>query len=473
MKKRLFAFFCVMIVAFMVLDPLNMNQLKSHIFIAKYSNSFSYEGPYAYVGINGDAKSTIANGSESHMMYELLGAIEAKYGIAAAQTYLACAQTGDYSAYYSTVGSTRPTFYEGFKYSTNGNQMEKFGPMSVECMLEWAGVTSVSSLLTHASAAGYSSGAEYAKAVKKGIVAKPTPSSTNTQAAAKQPETVVADAQNTEQKEQKEPEPKKEISHGIYEEISEEAENAFVELLSDGVEDSCYIQVKANAEDRIISAGTVSQTLKQKENGRVEFYNIAENEDDKAFVYSVTFPQIEVTEDIELAAAYTQNDTSKYENVYQFSFVDKQELPSEVEVCVNVSGNAGDKYYLLRGNGDTDYNVFATAECDENGHITYKTKTLDSVIITTTDIISIRQAEEEALKKEQAEKEAAEKAEQEDLAKANESSTQNAEDVEAAEAIEPTEKTIQNYTLYLVIGAAIILGLVMMIAGVAVYRKNH
>ena len=140
---------------------------------------------------------------------------------------------------------------------------------------------------------------------------------------------------------------------------------------------------------------------------------------------------------------------------------------------MNFSGNAGDKYYLLKGNDDTDYNVFATAECDENGCITYKTNSLDTIIITPTDIVSLRQAEEEALKREQAEKEAAEKAEQEAVLRASEDSIQSTESKEALQPSDPTEKTTQNRSLYWVIGGIAILGVALMLVGLVTYRKNR
>ena len=256
------------VIAFLASVILLSCNYKDHILTALVANSFSYEGPYTYMGTNGSMKTTTTNGAESHQMYELLGAIEAKYGTPAAQTYLACAQSGDYSAYYASIGKVKTTFSEQFKYSTNGLTMQNFGPMSVEETLSWVGLTKVSDLISAAQNAGYDVPYEYAGAVKTGKVAKPT--NNNPQPSKEQPKAIestpaqsepTATIQTQSEKKSepvKEPEKKKEIAHGLYDSVSDEAEKAFVELLSDGVDDSCFVQTKADAEDRVVSAGTVS-----------------------------------------------------------------------------------------------------------------------------------------------------------------------------------------------------------------------
>ena len=444
---------------------------KTHILPALIANSFSYEGPYTYMNAYGSMETTVTNGRESHMMYELLGAIEAKYGLSTAQTYLACAQSGDYTSYYTAIGSIKPTFYEQFKYSTNGNTMATFGPMSIELILSYVNVTNVNSLMELANNAGYTDAVEYAKAVKRGISAKPT--TTAPQPAKEQKTDEPAPAQpesnpattsqpNSDKKAEpkNEPEKKKEISHGLYDDISDKAESALTELLSDGVDDSCYVQIKADAEDRTISASVASKTASNKENGKIEFYNKGENDDYSEFSYSVTFPQIEVKDDVDLAATYAALDTSKYENVYQFAFITEQTLPSEVEITLNVSGTSGDKYYLLRGKDDSDYNTFATADCDDKGYITFKTNQLDNIIVSQTDIVSIREAEKKA-EQEAIEKEV--KPEEALTAASTESSTEQIDEINA-------ENSKVSAVMLVIAG---IVAIILIVAGVMIYRKNR
>ena len=445
---------------------------KAYIFTALIANSFSYEGPYTYMSTDGSIKTTIVDGGESHEMYELLGAIEAKYGLPVAQTYLACAQSGDYSAYYASIGKTKTTFHEHFKYSTNGMTMQKFGPMGVEETLSWVGVTKVSDLIAAANNAGYSDTYEYAGAVLTGKVAKPT--TTAPQPAKEQPKTdepapaqpesnpATTSQPNSDKKAEpkNEPEKKKEISHGLYDDISDKAESALTELLSDGVDDSCYVQIKADAEDRTISASVASKTASNKENGKIEFYNKGENDDYSEFSYSVTFPQIEVKDDVDLAATYAALDTSKYENVYQFAFITEQTLPSEVEITLNVSGTSGDKYYLLRGKDDNDYNTFATADCDDKGYITFKTNQLDNIIVSKSDIVSIREAEKKA-EQEAIEKEV--KPEEALTAASTESSTEQIDEINA-------ENSKVSAVMLVIAG---IVAIILIVAGVMIYRKNR
>ena len=461
------------VIAFLASVILLSCNYKDHILTALVANSFSYEGPYTYMNANGSMDTTTANGAESHQMYELLGAIETKYGTAVAQTYLACSQTGDYSAYYNAIGGIKLTFYEQFKYSTNGNTMDTFGPMSTEIMLSYVGVTSVSSLKELASNAGYNNAVEYAKAVKRGVVAKPTVNNAKpskeqpktTESAPAQSEPTATTQSQSEKKSEpvKEPEKKKEISHGLYDSVSDEAEKAFVELLSDGVDDSCFVQTKADAEDRVVSAGTVSKTLSNKEDGKIEFFNKGEKDDYSEFSYSVKFPQIEVKDDVDLAATYAELDTSKYENVYQLAFITEQTLPSEVEITLNVSGTQGEKYYLLRGKNDSDYNTFATADCDDKGYITFKTNTLDNIIISKTDIVSVREAEEAAKKAEQETIEKEVKSEEALAAASTESSIEQSNEVNAED--------VGVSTVMLIVAGMI--AIILIVAGIMVYRKNR
>ncbi len=471
MRKHIFKLIALFIGIFIICQGIDFDQVKTMVLQPKYSNSFSYEGPYTYMGSNGTTKTTVANGAESHQMYELLGAIEAKYGTAAAQTYLACAQAGDYTAYYNMVGNSQPTFYEQFKYSTNGNTMQVFGPMSVESHLYQAGVSSVAQLLQNMTSAGYSNLTEYLMTIKTGAISKPTSNTPNTQAANVQPESATSESTTKEQTNEtttKETE-KKEISHGVFDDISDEAEKAFAELLSDGVDESCYVQIKADAEDRTISAETVSKTLSQKEDGRVDFYNKGENEDYSEFSYSVTFPQIEVESDVDLAATYALLDTSKYENVYQLAFVTEQNISSNIIVTLNVSGNSGDKYYLLRGNDDSDYNTFATAEADENGYIAFETNQLDNIIVITTDIVSMRQAEEEAALKIEEE---AKQAEEASVEASTQASAEAEVEIESSEETQDDNEQEKSNMLFILIGIGC---LVVLGAGtrVLVYKKRH
>lgn len=461
MRKKIFKIAAIIIGIFVICQGVNITQIKTMILQPKYS--LEKQTSYSYMAISGNVVNSTAGGAQSNMIYELLLAISNKYGENAATIYYSCMQSGSYEAYYNAIGSKTPSYNEGFVYSTNGNKQEMTSSQMVEQALINTGYSNYSELMQAAIAAGYENGYKYATAIKLGKVSQQNVSNESTQAANEQPETVTEENTNTEQATEvinNEIE-EKEISHGIFDDISDEAEKAFAELLSDGVDESCYIQVKADAEDRTISVETVSKTLSQKEDGRVEFYNKGENEDYSEFSYSVTFPQIEVDEDIDLAATYALLDTSKYEDVYQLAFVTEQSLSSEVEITLNVNGSEGEKYYLLRGNDDSDYNNFTTAECDENGYISFTTNKLDNIIVTTTDIVSMRQAEEEALAK--AEQEALEK-EQETTADTDASTAEISSDASDTQMESENETNTNNILTYILTGFAILAFIVAFIS---------
>lgn len=470
MRKHIFKLIALFIGIFVICQGIDFAQLKTMVLQPKLS--LDKQDSYSYMYYTGEMSTTTPGGAQTDMVYELLLAITNKYGEGAAATYYSCMQAGNYSAYYSAIGSKTPSYKEGFVYSTNGNKQQKTTSQISEQYLIISGLNSISELVQASTNAGYGSDTSgiknYIHAISTGTISKPT---STTQAANVQPESATSESTTKEQTNEaatKETE-KKEISHGIFDDISDEAEKAFAELLSDGVDESCYVQIKADAEDRTISAETVSKTLSQKEDGSVEFYNKGENEDYSEFSYSVTFPQIEVENDIDLAATYALLDTSKYENVYQFAFVTEQNLTSEVEITLNVNGSEGDKYYLLRGNDDSDYNNFATAECDGNGYITFETNQLDNIIVTTTDIVSMRQAEEEAALKIEEE---AKQAEETSVEASTQTSAEAEDKIESSEETQDgNEQKKSNMSFILIgIGCLAVLGAG---TGVLVYKKRH
>lgn len=460
------------VIAFLASVILLSCNYKDHILTALVAGSYDPNSTYTYMAYNGTTMTT--DTTEGHMTAELLNAIESKYGASVASTYYQCMQTGCYTPYYNAIGSVSPSYKEGFVYSTNGMRQEKCGCQITEQYLIISGLSNVSELIQASSNAGYGSDANgiksYIHAVKTGTVSKasiPTTKSSQeqpkaTESAPAQSEPTATTQSQSEKKSEsvKEPEKKKEISHGLYDSVSDEAEKAFVELLSDGVDDSCFVQTKADAEDRVVSAGTVSKTLSNKEDGKIEFFNKGEKDDYSEFSYSIKFPQIEVKDDVDLAATYAELDTSKFENVYQLVFITEQTLPSEVEITLNVSGTQGEKFYLLRGKDDSDYNTFATADCDDKGCITFKTNALDNIIVSKTDIVSVREAEEKA-EQETIEKEV--KSEEALAAASTESSIEQSNEVNAEDSGVST-------VMLIVVG---IIAIILIVAGIMVYRKNR
>ncbi len=435
--------------------------LKSEIATVLNSTEYSYAGPYTYMAYDGSLVTTVTGGGESAYMASLLSAIQAKYGSDAAQIYYQCAQNGTFTAYYNMVGNSKPTFYEQFTYETNGLVIDSFGPMVTEESLYITGCSSVSEMVQASQNAGYSSIMEYERAVKRGQVAKPTSATKAQSSATATPPAETAQVVTEE---------KKEISHGLYDNLDKTAETAFKDFLSDGVDGSCYIQVKNDAEDKTIGAKTISKTFSGKEGGTVEFYNAGEDGKYEEFSYSVNFPQIEEKHDVNLDATYSALENTKYENVYKFGFNEEQKLENEVILTVNVSGDEGTTFYLLRGTNDDDYNTFATSCVDGNGNIVFQTDTLDDIIITTTDIVSMRQAEEEAIK--EAEKAALEASNESSVVEASTDIT-----TEANSVTDENEKSIssepKNIYMPIIIIASAIVALLGAILGVIFYRKNR
>ena len=108
------------------------------------------------------------------------------YGAAMAAAYLNAEATGDFTAFYTAMGSTQPT-YRYQKLMTNQNGVELnlgaySGGQEIEARLHWVGLTSVQGLIANATAAGYSQTLEgmrkYTEDVASKKIAKPTSSST-------------------------------------------------------------------------------------------------------------------------------------------------------------------------------------------------------------------------------------------------------------------------------------------------------
>ena len=110
------------------------------------------------------------------------------YGAAMATAYLNAEATGDFTAFYTAMGSTQQTYrYQKLMTNQNGVELELgaySGGQDIEYTLHRAGLTSIADLRANAIAAGYSdtidSIRQYADDVGNGKVAKPTSSSTKT-----------------------------------------------------------------------------------------------------------------------------------------------------------------------------------------------------------------------------------------------------------------------------------------------------
>ncbi len=270
---------------------------------------------------------------------------------------------------------------------------------------------------------------------------------------------------------------KKEISHGVYDAIDETAEKAFVDLLSEGDENNGYIQVKADTEDATIDSSTVNETKNKGRDGRVEFLTKDDKDKYDQLMYSVIFPQIEVENDVDLHAEFAELPDSQFDDMHTLGFK-KQELGAEVVVKLHYGEAADTTVYVLTGTGDDNYNTLSVQQTDENGDITFKTATLDNFVVTTTDVVSVREAIAKAEKEEQARVEAERKAKEEEKAteeakRIEEEEKQHAEeDRLAAEAAEQERLAVEKKRTTTGIAIGVVAAILAVCATVIIATKK-
>lgn len=173
-------------------------------------------------------------------------------------------------------------------------------------------------------------------------------------------------------------------NHGPFNGITEDAVNAFISFTSDGVADSCYIDINETSDNLVMPARAINYTKANTEDGIV---NIVDS--DGNAVISFRFPQVEATEDVNLAYTLENKD-----GVYTLTFEEDQDLGYNVIVTIPVSDKDMD-YYIY----DKDGNEFFTVTSDDKGYASFAIQTLQKYqlskdVIEKTEEMATENAEE-------------------------------------------------------------------------------
>lgn len=289
-----------------------------------------------------------------------------------------------------------------------------------------------------------------------------TPTSTETPIATKEePQAEIKPEAKAEEK------PKYE--HGIYDGITEEALNAFDYFTADGVADSCYIQVKENAEQRTMPGSNISKTAANSEYGEVQFVN--ENE---KVVYKFVFPQVKADADFSMELAPT------IENVDEGIKVDfkdeklyNMDLGFEVDFFFQ-TGKPNTKFFVYTSEADGlhEYSIITT-DTDGFAGLTYTM--VQEYTFSETDLIA---AAEEAKAKEQAEAEAkrleeeAKKAAEEEQIRQMESVAEQETEVTEVTEQDATEKKNDMAPVLIGLCVAVIIGVVIFLFRKSISKKQ-
>lgn len=165
---------------------------------------------------------------------------------------------------------------------------------------------------------------------------------------------------------------KAEASHGPYDGITDEAKEAFVGFTSDGVENSCYINVNKDAENLVMPKDTVAYTKANREDGSV---NLVDSNGE--LVVGFTFPQTEIAEDVDLKCDITVND-----GVYDLAFEKESDPGSNVIVKLPLS-ERNTTYHVYDAEGKSLIDVTT----DDDGYAEFAVMTLNKYQITTGDYV--------------------------------------------------------------------------------------
>ncbi len=191
-------------------------------------------------------------------------------------------------------------------------------------------------------------------------------SQTAAPAAVKEEDTKKEDTKAAEKK------AKAEASHGPYDGITDEAKEAFVGFTSDGVENSCYINVNKDAENLVMPKDTVAYTKANREDGSV---NLVDSNGE--LVVGFTFPQTEIAEDVDLKCDITVGD-----GVYDLAFEKESNPGSNVIVKLPLS-ERNTTYHVYDAEGKSLIDVTT----DDDGHAEFAVMALNKYQITTGDYV--------------------------------------------------------------------------------------
>ncbi len=266
-------------------------------------------------------------------------------------------------------------------------------------------------------------------------------------------------AQEAETKPEAKAEEKPKYEHGIYDGITEDALNAFDYFTADGVADSCYIQIKENAELRTMPGSHISKTAANSEYGEVQFVN--ENEE---VVYKFVFPQVKADADFSMELTPTIEDVDEGIKVdFKDEKLYNMDLGFEVDFFFQ-TGKPGTKYYVYTSEADGlhEYNTITT---DADGFARLPYTMVQDYTFSETDLVA---AAEEAKAKAQAEAEAKRLEEEAKKAAEEQANAPAEEPVVNEEPVEPIVIEDKSNAPYVLVG---VIAVALIGIGVIIVRK--
>lgn len=255
------------------------------------------------------------------------------------------------------------------------------------------------------------------------------------------------------------------IEHGVYDSINNEALEAFEYFLSDGVNNSCYIQVKNSSENKEFPAACISRTSSAHENGEVQFVD-----DNKNVVYSYVFPQVEANDDLDLSVSIEDIDNVvKVSPVVQpLSYTD---LGYSLSLKIYGITNSHNNYYVYTKSNKAgeNYIKYMASIADKDGTAEIKLTTLQDYYISTTPLIQENNSAESV-------EESSENNEEQEIIEEKEtekeivrSDTNDKTVVDNNPVEESVSTNTSNYVMWLVIGMAVV---ICTIIGVIIWKKK-
>ncbi len=257
----------------------------------------------------------------------------------------------------------------------------------------------------------------------------------------------------------------KEIVHGVYDSIDEESLKAFEYFLTDGVNNSCYIQVKNNSQNKEFPAAYISRTSSAHENGEVQFVD-----DNKDVIYSYIFPQVEAKDDLDLSVLIENIDgvVKVSPAVQPLSYTD---LGYSLSLKVYGITNSHNDYYIYTKSNKAGENYIEYMEsiADKDGAAEIKLTTLQDYYISTTPLVQESNSAESV-------EESSENNEEQEIIEEKETEKEivrsDANDkivVDNNPVEESVSTNTSNYVMWLVIGMAVV---ICAIIGVIIWKKK-
>ena len=165
---------------------------------------------------------------------------------------------------------------------------------------------------------------------------------------------------------------KADASHGPYDGITEEAKEAFIGFTSDSKPDSCYIDVYKDSDNLVMPKDAIAYTKANREDGIV---NLVDSNGEP--VVSFTFPQVDVSEDIDLNCDITVSD-----GVYGIAFKNESNPGCNVIIKLPLS-ERNTQYHIYDSEGAQFFDVTT----DDDGYAKFAVMTLSKYQITTGDYV--------------------------------------------------------------------------------------